>query len=163
MCDMVQQLFSQTLSAERFQIIIVDAASTDDTKRIAGELAEKYPRNIRVVHGKEACLNNARNEGIALAEGEYTCFWDTTFTPGRNLLAEVSNFLQDNTGLDVVCVPHNNGPNKMQDHWIFQKGSRVINLFKEPRLPLENIRIAFFKTEIARKVCFDVRLNHYSF
>ncbi len=163
LCNTVNHLLDQTLSADKFQIIIVDAASTDKTGLLAGELAEKHPRNIRVVHSKEACLNNARNEGLALAEGEYTCFWNTAFTPGRNLLADVSNFLQDNAGLDVVCVPHSNDPEKFPGHWIFQKGSRVVNLFTENRLPLEHIQLAFFKTETARKTSFDVRLTRSSF
>ena len=163
LCNMINHLLDQTLSADKFQIIIVDAASTDKTGLLAGELAEKHPRNIRVVHCKEACLNNARNEGLALAEGEYTCFWDTAFTPGRNLLADVSNFLQDNAGLDVVCVPHSNDPEKFPGHWIFQKGSRVVNLFTENRLPLEHIQLAFFKTETARKTRFDIRLTRSSF
>lgn len=163
LCNTVNHLLDQTLSADQFQIIIVNAASTDKTGLLAGELAEKHPRNIRVVHSQEACLNNARNEGLALAEGEYTCFWNTAFTPGRNLLADVSNFLQDNAGLDVVCVPHSNDPEKMPGHWIFQKGSRVVNLFTENRLPLEHIQLAFFKTEIARETSFDVRLTRSSF
>lgn len=159
LCDTVNHLLDQTLSAEMFQIIIVDAASTDDTGLIAGELAKKYSQNIQVVHCKEACLNNARNEGLALADGEYTCFWNTAFTTKRNLLAEVFKFLQDNTGPDVVCVPHNNDSYKR----IFQKSSRVVNLFTENRLPLEHIQLAFFKTVIARKTCFDVRLPRSSF
>ena len=163
LCNTVNHLLDQTLSADQFQIIIVDAASTDKTGLLAGELAEKHPRNIRVVHSKEACLNNARNEGLALAKGEYTCFWNTAFTPGRNLLADVSNFLQDNAGLDVVCVSHSKSPEKMPGHWIFQKGSRVVNLFTENRLPLEHIQLAFFKTETARKTSFDVRLTRSSF
>ena len=163
LCDTVNRFLDQTFATDNFEIIIADAASTDSTGRLAGELAEKHPRLIRLVHCKEVCLNNARNEGLALAEGEYTCFWHEAFSAERNLLETVSEFLDAYAGSDVVCVPHKDGQDKMPDHWIFQKGNRVVNLFKEPRLPLENIRIAFFKTEIARKVCFDVRLNHYSF
>lgn len=68
-----------------YEIILVDDGSTDNSGRIADELArgnseEVRGKNgpvIRVIHQENQGLSGARNTGILAAKGEYVCFVDS--------------------------------------------------------------------------------------
>ena len=63
---------------ENIQIIIVNDASTDNTKSIIEPYIEKYPDNIKLINNE----NNkgpayTRNRGLSEVEGEYVNFLDS--------------------------------------------------------------------------------------
>jgi glycosyltransferase involved in cell wall biosynthesis len=68
--DAVESVLDQTY--RRFEIIVVDDGSTDDT---AGRL-EKYRDAVRVVTQENRGSSRARNVGLGLARGEYVAFLD---------------------------------------------------------------------------------------
>lgn len=66
-----------------FELILVDDGSTDDSGRICDACAEKDMR-IRVLHKENSGVSDTRNQGIAMARGEYLQFLDSDdwITPG---------------------------------------------------------------------------------
>ena len=58
------------------EVIICDGKSSDGTWEIAGRFAQKYPFVKRMKQSKKG-VSNARNEGMAVAEGEYIQFVDS--------------------------------------------------------------------------------------
>jgi len=69
----IQSLAGQTLKS--LQIIVVDDGSTDRTGQICDEYAAKLP-GIKVIHKKNGGLSDARNAGLAVAEGRYIGYLD---------------------------------------------------------------------------------------
>lgn len=69
----VNSIQNQTYS--NLEIILVDDGSTDASGKIADELANGDER-ILVIHQKNGGLSNARNSGIAAANGKYISFVD---------------------------------------------------------------------------------------
>ncbi len=68
-------LLNQTY--ENMEIILVDDASTDDTRRIMEAAAEQYPEQVRLLFQEQnAGPGAARNLGIEAARGEYIGFVD---------------------------------------------------------------------------------------
>lgn len=68
-------LRGQTLDAQRFEIIVVDNASTDATQDVVeGELSETI--NLRYLHEPTLGLARARNTGWQQARGRYIAFLD---------------------------------------------------------------------------------------
>ncbi|RJQ45941.1 MAG: glycosyltransferase [Nitrospiraceae bacterium] len=77
-------LSHQTLSSERFEVVVVDDGSKDTTRAVCDELRGRL-RNITYVSvGKNIGLADAANMGIRSAEGDYLLFTDDDCIPRRD-------------------------------------------------------------------------------
>ena len=70
----LRSVAEQTLA--EIEIIVIDDGSTDRTKEIACRLQEEYPHKLIVKTTENQGAAAARNEGLALAQGEYIGFVD---------------------------------------------------------------------------------------
>ena len=70
----LDSLIHQTLSPDRYEIILVDNASTDKT----AEIARRYQHlpNFRYLYEPQQGLSIARNSGVAKAVGQFVAFLD---------------------------------------------------------------------------------------
>jgi glycosyltransferase involved in cell wall biosynthesis len=66
--DAIQSIQAQTFPA--WELIVVDAGSTDSTKELVAQYSRQNNR-IRLVNGEEVDLTAARRRGVALAQGDY--------------------------------------------------------------------------------------------
>lgn len=74
---------------EKYEVILVDDGSTDESGRICDEYANRDP-HCKVVHKKNGGLSSARNMGIEVADGEYLMFIDSDdFLIGDQCLSEI--------------------------------------------------------------------------
>lgn len=71
----VQSVLSQTYRP--IEIIISDDGSTDQTCKIADELAEKHPDEIRVIHNPNQGPGPGREAGRQMARGEFIQYLDS--------------------------------------------------------------------------------------
>ncbi len=71
----LQSLADQSLSKDKYEVIVVNNNSTDGTDRVAGEFAKKY-HNFKVFLETQQGLSYARNRGWQEASGNYTAFID---------------------------------------------------------------------------------------
>lgn len=70
----VSSILNQTY--KDFELILLDDGSTDTSGAVCDACAEKDAR-IRVVHKENSGVSDTRNQGIAMAEGEYLQFLDS--------------------------------------------------------------------------------------
>lgn len=77
----LQALEQQTLSSDRFEIIVSDDGSGDGTREQAAEHAARSALNITVISGPNGGPAAARNRGIAAARGEWVAFTDDDCVP----------------------------------------------------------------------------------
>ncbi|MBC1457999.1 glycosyltransferase family 2 protein [Listeria newyorkensis] len=71
---LLKSIVSQTYSD--YQLILVNDGSTDNSREICDFYAREYS-NISVLHKSNGGLCSARNQGMDLAQGEYTIFLDS--------------------------------------------------------------------------------------
>lgn len=91
----------QRLPGQRWELVIVDNNSTDDTLEIARTVETEFPERVRVVQEPELGLSAARNAGIREAQGDIIVFLDDDAFPNAGWLrAVVDEFRTD----DVQCV-----------------------------------------------------------
>ena len=85
----IDSLVRQTLSKEKYEIIIVDNGSTDSTKEVIKNFAgfEK----LHYIHEPIVGLSQARNTGWQNASGEYVAYLDDDAIASTNWLERIYN------------------------------------------------------------------------
>ncbi|CAB4034000.1 Hypothetical predicted protein, partial [Paramuricea clavata] len=73
--ECLQSLVDQTL--QEIEIICINDGSTDGTGKKLDEWQAQHANKIKVIHQKNGGLSNARNAGIAIAQGECIGFVDS--------------------------------------------------------------------------------------
>ena len=77
----VEAVAAQEKPPGGFEVLIVDSASTDQTPRVADELAQKYAGKVRAVREDRPGLSRARNRALRETEGELLAFLDDDAVP----------------------------------------------------------------------------------
>lgn len=89
-------------SFKDYEIIVIDDASTDGTRRIAKKYAEKYD-NVRVLtNEKNRYRGGALNRGLEVAKGELIVFLDGDDIYTKNKLREQVKYMNENKDIDLV-------------------------------------------------------------
>ncbi len=70
----LRSLVDQTLPSERYEIIVVDNGSKDETKQVCTEFGSAP--NLRYLYEPVTGVSRARNTGWHNARGQYVCFMD---------------------------------------------------------------------------------------
>lgn len=99
----LESLANQTISAEFFEVLIIDNNSIDDTKKIALDFCEKH-HNFRYIFEKKQGHSQARNRAIAEAKGKYLAYIDDDETVNKEFVQSILDCF-DETDADVVGGP----------------------------------------------------------
>lgn len=147
----------------RFEVIIIDDGSTDNSLLLCQKFAKKY-RNFRVINQKNQGLSTARNTGIKQATGDFLAFVDGDDEILPNFLADLMT-AAETTGAEIaICgffevYPKNTrivktksrqsmtvktGREAVKDLLIFQKNIEIVTWNK------------LYKKELFHKVRFPV-------
>ncbi|MEH2292156.1 glycosyltransferase [Nostoc sp.] len=92
----------QTLAAERFDILVVDNASTDRTPEVCQEFASSLP-HLRYVFEPVQGLSKARNTALQEVKSSYIAFLDDDAIPCPSWLASLLHTFQT-VRPEPVCV-----------------------------------------------------------
>jgi len=90
----VASLISQDLDKRKYEIIVVDNNSTDDTLRVV-ESYKNEADNLRYIHEPTQGLSVARNRGALEAKGEYIAYIDDDAIAGSSWLSRLLFYFQN--------------------------------------------------------------------
>lgn len=147
----------------RFEVIIIDDGSTDNSLLLCQKFAKKY-RNFRVINQKNQGLSTARNTGIKQATGDFLAFVDGDDEILPNFLADLMMAAETADAEIAICgffevYPKNTrivktksrqsmtvktGREAVKDLLIFQKNIEIVTWNK------------LYKKELFHKVRFPV-------
>ena len=94
--SLLESLASQKLSRERFEVLIIDNNSTDNTSEISKEFITVHPTiNTSYFLEEQAGLSYARNRGIKESKGEILIFIDDDAVAAENYLQAIADHFND--------------------------------------------------------------------
>ncbi len=90
-------VIDQTYSKARYEVLVVDNGSTDETGDVVEGYAERHPDLVQVVtEDEERSPAAARNSGIAAANGSIFAFIDTDMTVEETWLEHAVTSMESN-------------------------------------------------------------------
>lgn len=117
-------LSCQTLPSENFEILVVDNASTDNTKQICEQYQESLA-NLHYIYEPIQGLSKARNTGLDRAKSEYIAYLDDDAIPCNNWLEAIlqtfNTVIPSPVGIGGPILPlwEDKKPEWMQDEMRF--------------------------------------------
>ena len=99
-----EALARQTYPADRFEVLIVDNASGDDTAEQVQAWAQRAPRAVRYLYEAQTGKAFALNTGVAAARGRMLAFFDDDCEPRPEWLGQLVNGFAE-SGVGVVGGP----------------------------------------------------------
>lgn len=100
--DCLSSCFRQDINTDHYEVIAINDGSTDNTLEILQKWASDY-NNIKIISQHNKGLSEARNAGIAAAEGEYIMFLDSDDWIKDHCLREIISKCREN-GLDMYRI-----------------------------------------------------------
>ena len=99
--DAIASTLDQVYPSDRFELIVVDNASSDDTQHVIEGLRSASPVDYRSVVEDSLGLSYARNRGIAEATHEYVAFLDDDAVAAPRWLRAFNRVINEHRALVV--------------------------------------------------------------
>jgi glycosyltransferase involved in cell wall biosynthesis len=94
-------LAEQDLDRDRYEVIVVNNNSTDDTERIASSFCASAPNFRYLFEGKQG-LSHARNAGIQAARAPIVAFTDDDVRAARSWVGTIARLFAEHAEVDCV-------------------------------------------------------------
>lgn len=88
----IESVLAQTFND--YELIIVDDGSKDDSADIAAQAIEGHA-NCRLIRQNNAGVSTARNNGVAVSQGDYLCFLDADDWWDPHFLEEMAKLIEE--------------------------------------------------------------------
>ena len=100
----VRALWEQTVGLRRFEVIVVDNVSTDETPLVVERLRAESPLPLKYCRmDADRGPAGARNQGTRLAAGSHLLFLDSDVQLDPRWIATAAEYLQRNPGIGIVA------------------------------------------------------------
>ena len=109
----ILSVLSQSISD--FELVIMDDGSKDDSYEVALKTIEGH-HNCHLYRQKNGGVSVARNNAVALSQGEYLCFLDADDCLSLNALAEIAHTAKDADVVRFLSAPLHFGGDEVVFH-----------------------------------------------
>lgn len=99
----LDSIFSQNVDTNDYEVICVNDGTPDNSMSIVIEYAGRYT-NLHIIDQKNQGLSVARNNGMAMAKGEYLWFVDSDDDVSEQSLSEVKSIISVNDEAEIICT-----------------------------------------------------------
>jgi len=100
----LQALLNQTADQKKYEIIVVDDGSHDNTADVLSEIQKQNGSAIKVFHQKNQLAGIARNYGISKAKGDIILFLDDDILSDSELVSHHLAFHEKHTDANAALL-----------------------------------------------------------
>lgn len=155
----IHRLMAQDLPRLRYEVILVDSNSTDDTPAVAATLARRYP-NLQTLRCEQPGAAAARNMGMEAAQGGLIVLLDDDILVGESFLRQVLRARQDHPGrvlLGRILAPWEGACDPFHRYLLQVQDVNIYNFPDELNVPANYFYTAC--VAIPREVLADKRFD----
>lgn len=152
-------LLAQRYPADRYEIVLVENASTDTTLAIAQKLAEQYKdRRLHIITVEQGGASRAKNIGLEklAPESEWVVFCDADTRLDRNFLPQLNTWLNRH-GEDELSIGTTRVRPEAGCGWYGRVWFQAYDIIH--RLTRSSFSIQIARTPVARGVRFHEELH----
>lgn len=99
--DCLESFDKQTLAKEKWEVILVDSCSTDNSRDIADNYI-KMNRNSRLINNPLQNSTAGWNEGLEIAKGKYFCLASAHSITDKHYLSKAEEYLRENNDIQAL-------------------------------------------------------------
>ncbi len=144
----IEALLKQTYPSDRYEVLIVDNGSTDNTCAVI----KKYPVKLLVENTIQSSYA-ARNKGLRDAKGEIIAFTDSDCIADQNWLNSAVNcFKEDKVGCVAGKIVGYNPSNYVEEYLVKSNWLSQENTMKHMFLPFPQTANAFYRKHVFEKI-----------
>jgi cellulose synthase/poly-beta-1,6-N-acetylglucosamine synthase-like glycosyltransferase len=152
----IEALLAQDYDAERYEVIVVDNMSTDDTETLVGS----YPVTLLHEHARQSSYA-ARNTGIEAARGEIVAFTDADCVPAADWLGKLVAAFSEPTvvgagGAVIAAEPAGDLARLVAELDPLRNGARMA---EDSYVSLVGANAAYRRDALQAVGCFDDRMT----
>lgn len=159
--ETIESVIHQTIGFKNIQLILVNDGSPDNSEEICLKYKNKYPDNIIYIKQENAGVSAARNNGILAAEGKYIQFLDSDDKISKNAYKRAIDLLDKNNDINFAILRMKFFDAIKGYHGLdykFKKGTRIVDLSKEPNVITYHVTTLITRSEIIKKHKFDTKV-----
>ena len=134
----INSLCNQNIKNKKFEIILINDGSTDNSEKIIKKYQKQYPKIIKYISKENGGVSSARNIGLNIAKGKYILFIDSDDFVEENLL---SVFYEENKDYDLFVYGYNE---------LYENKSIKNNLKKSELMASKKSLFHFFENKSVR-------------
>ena len=160
--ECVDSILQQSLCKQgKVEIVLIDDGSSDGSSQLCAELAEKYPRTIRVIHQKNSGSFLARRKGYSCAAGDYIVSCDADDKLSLDFFYEIRKIL-NNREAEIIFFNMflwDGTEQKKYFNDVFTKGETCqinINQVIQSLLLDEVPAVTSMACKVVKKECLDI-------
>lgn len=172
-CDMLPEAIASVLAQEakgvRYELIVVDNNSTDDTKSVVEGFIARYGSVVRYVLERKQGLSHARNAGIAATNAPIIVFTDDDVRAASDWVINIKRAFDQHPKADFVggkVLPRWNQPPPAwltKEHWsplaLLDYGDASFYVDRENSRCLVGANLAFRREVFDRIGFFEPKLQ----
>lgn len=113
--DLLETLCKQTLAPTEYEVLVIDNASTDQTRAVTATFTQRYP-HIHYCYEERVGLSHARNRGWQEAKGDYVAYIDDDCKAPPEWLAVAQEIIETVAPVEFGG-PHYPFYNTAKPHW----------------------------------------------
>jgi glycosyltransferase involved in cell wall biosynthesis len=161
----VKNLLSQEAPGIRYEVIIVDNNSTDETRQTVESFIHRGHSNLRYVFEPRQGISHGRNAGINSARAPIIAFTDDDVRVSKNWLANIKKAFDEHSEVDFVGGkilpdwPHEPPSWLTHDHWwplaLLDRGEEAFYVNAANPLVLPTANAAFRRDVFSRVGLFS--------
>ncbi len=153
--DFFESIEKQTFDSDRFEVILIDDGSTDNSLETMRAWAAGYAGTAVVLSKQNGGQASARNVGMTHARGQWMTYTDPDDWVGDRYLEIVDRFITDHANVEMVATNriffHEDGIGELNGHplrQLFAGGDQAVDLEAFPEYFHGSAPAAFVRRDV---------------